>query len=33
MVSEATLEFVIPVYNELECLDELVRRLMEVREL
>jgi dolichol-phosphate mannosyltransferase len=32
MVSEATLEFVIPVYNELECLDELVRRLMGVRE-
>lgn len=32
MVPEATLDFVIPVYNEIECIDELVRRLLLVRE-
>lgn len=32
MVSKTSLEFVVPVYNESECIDEFLRRFLAIRE-
>ncbi len=32
MVPKASLEFVVPVYNESECIDEFMRRFLAIRE-